>query len=65
MLETVGLDWSELERYHERIAAVTPQQVQAVARKYLVDDRLTVAELVPQPIDTRRPPRTGGAVHAH
>ena len=65
MLETVGLDWSELERYHERIAAVTPQQVQAVARKYLVDGRLTVAELVPQPIDTGRPPRTGGAAHAH
>jgi zinc protease len=65
MLATVGLDWSELERYHQRIAAVTPQQVQAVARKYLVDDRLTVAELVPQPIDRARPPRTGGAAHAH
>ena len=65
MLETVGLHWSEMERYHERIAAVTPRQVQAVARKYLVEDGLTVAELVPQPIDTGRPPRTGGAAHAH
>ncbi len=65
ILETVGLDWSEMDRYHERIAAVTPQQVQAVARKYLVDDGLTIAELVPQPIDARRPPRTGGVAHAH
>ena len=47
MLETVGLHWSEMERYHERIAAVTPRQVQAVARKYFTDERLTVAKLVP------------------
>ena len=65
ILETVGLDWGEMERYHERIDAVTPEQVQAVARKYLVDERLTVAQLVPQPIDPRRPPRTGGTTHAH
>lgn len=65
MLETVGLDWREMERYHERINAVTPAQVQAVARKYLVEDGLTVAELVPQPIDPGRPPRTAGLGHAH
>ena len=51
--------------FNPHIYDPTPQQVQAVARKYLVDDRLTVAELVPQPIDTARPPRTGGAAHAH
>ena len=65
ILETVGLDWREMERYHERIDAVTPEQVQAVARKYLVEDGLTVAELVPQPIDPSHPPRTGGVSHAH
>jgi zinc protease len=65
ILETIGLDWPELERYHEHIDAVTPEQVRAVARKYLVEDRLTVAELVPQPIDPRRPPRSGGVAHAH
>jgi zinc protease len=54
-----------MERYHERINAVTPEQVQAVARKYLVDDGLTVAQLVPQPIDPRHPPRSGGVAHAH
>ena len=35
-----------------------------VAKKYLLDDHLTVAELVPQPIDPDRPPRSGGDGHA-
>jgi hypothetical protein len=33
----------------QKLRKVTPDQVQAVARKYLVDDRLTVAILDPQP----------------
>jgi len=64
ILETVGLSWEDADTYLERIEAVTADQVQAVARKYLLPDRLTVAELVPQPIDPKRPPRTGGAGHA-
>jgi zinc protease len=50
MLETVGLDWRLLDRYLENIKAVTAEQVQAVASKYLIDDHLTVAVLEPQPI---------------
>jgi len=66
ILETVGLSWKDAEHYLERIEAVTAEQVQAVANKYLVQDRLTVAELVPQPIDPDQPPRTaGGAAHVH
>ena len=65
ILETVGLSWKDAERYLERIEAVTAEQVQAVANKYLVPDRLTVAELVPQPIDPDQPPRTAGAAHVH
>jgi len=65
ILETIGLDWREMDRYHEHIESVTPEQIQAVARKYLVDQRLTVAELVPQPIDPKKPPRSGGAGHVH
>jgi len=60
MLETVGLSWKDGEAYLSRIEAVTPEQIQAVAKKYLVDDHLTVAELVPQPIDPKHPPRSGG-----
>lgn len=55
-LDAVGLDWRLADDYPERIRAVTAEQVQAVARKYLVDDRLTVAHLDPQPIDPDNPP---------
>ena len=54
MLETVGLGWRVGDAYVDRIRAVTPDQVQAVARKYLVDTRLTVTELHPLPIDSHR-----------
>jgi zinc protease len=64
VLETIGLGWREAEHYHQQIQAVTPEQVMEVAKKYLLDDRLTVAELVPQPIDPDRPPRRGGDGHA-
>ncbi len=65
ILETVGLDWHLLALEIERLRAVTPEQVQAVARKYLIDDYLTVATLVPQPTDkpVRTTPVTRGAIH--
>jgi len=50
MLETVGLDWREGERYVDRVNAVTPEQIRQVAREYLTDDHLTVAVLEPQPM---------------
>ncbi|TVQ94875.1 MAG: insulinase family protein [Chromatiaceae bacterium] len=57
-LESVGLGWPLLDEYVERLSAVTPEQIQAVARKYLIPDTLTVAVLEPQPMDaaSRRPP---------
>ncbi|MBU1190639.1 MAG: insulinase family protein [Gammaproteobacteria bacterium] len=68
-LESVGLGWRKMDEYLPRIQAVTAEQVQAVARKYLVDDRLTVAVLDPQPMDdeTRAAARaaTKGAGHGH
>ncbi|MEK7207807.1 MAG: pitrilysin family protein [Pseudomonadota bacterium] len=63
-LAAIGLDWRMLDEYVQRVNAVTAEQVQAVARKYLVDSNLTVAVLDPLPIDkAKRPraPRTGGA----
>ncbi len=47
-LETVGLDHKQLDEYVTRIRAVTPEQVQAVAKKYLIDEGLTVAILEPE-----------------
>ena len=51
LLETVGLKWQMIDEYVDKVQAVTAEQVQAVAQKYLVDDSLTVAELDPQPTD--------------
>ena len=53
-LETVGLGWQRKDEYLKKIQSVTPEQVQAVARKYLVEDQLTVAVLDPLPVEGRR-----------
>jgi len=58
-LETVGLDWRLLDEYVDRVKAITPEQVQAVAKKYLIDDHLTVAELVPLPLSEAKPVQGG------
>ncbi len=47
-LETIGLDWRLEQLITERLRAVTAEQVRAVANKYLVDEYLTVAVLVPE-----------------
>lgn len=68
-LETVGLGWQRMDEYLPRIQAVTAGQVQSVARKYLIDDRLTIAVLEPQPMDeaTRARARAAamGGGHGH
>ena len=56
ILETVGLGWPKVDEYLENIKAVTPEQVQQVAQKYLVDDHLVVAILEPQK-DAKTPRR--------
>jgi zinc protease len=48
--ETVGLGWQKVDEFVDKINAVTPQQVQQVAKKYLTEDRLTIGYLDPQPI---------------
>ncbi|KOR29464.1 peptidase M16 [Achromatium sp. WMS1] len=56
ILETVGLNWQIADQYVDRISAVTAEQVQAVAQKYLIDDNLTIAMLDPQPLDSATKP---------
>lgn len=48
LLETIGQDWRLADQELAKLKAVTPEQVQAVARKYLVDRNLTVAVLKPE-----------------
>jgi len=63
---TAGLDHRAREIRYEKLRAVTAEEVRAVAAKYLVDDRLTVAMLDPQPMPEGKPqPRVNlmGAGH--
>jgi zinc protease len=50
MAETVGLGWQVVDQYVEKINAVTADQIQQVAGKYLISDRLSVGYLDPLPI---------------
>ena len=52
MLDTIGLPWQIKDDYVSKILAITAEQVQQVANKYLTDDRLTVAVLDPLPIES-------------
>ena len=63
ILETTGLGWQRKDEYLEKVSAVTPEQVQAVANKYFTEKTLTVAELKPlpmQPGQRARSQNTGG-----
>ena len=51
MLVAIGLDWRLVKTEIEALKAVTPEQVRTVARRYLVDENLTVATLKPLPMD--------------
>ncbi|NJN48309.1 MAG: insulinase family protein, partial [Candidatus Competibacteraceae bacterium] len=55
VLETTGLGWQALDDYIDRIKAVSPEQIRDVVRKYLTDDRLTVALLDPLPLNGKPP----------
>jgi zinc protease len=54
------LSWRFADIYVESVKAVTAEQVMEVAKKYLVDDRLTVAELEPLPIVEQSRYQQGG-----
>ena len=63
-LETTNMDWMLAEQYINNINNVTKEQIQAVAKKYLIDDYLTVAVLDPQPIDAAKSrARSAGGRH--
>ncbi|MCG8425834.1 MAG: insulinase family protein [Chromatiales bacterium] len=53
LLETIGLGWQMMDEYVKQLNAVTPEQVMAVAKKYLQEDYLTVTILEPQPMEEK------------
>ncbi len=50
-MEMVGFSYKDLDLFIEKLQKVTAEQVREVARKYLIDDHLTVAYLDPQPLN--------------
>lgn len=54
-LETTGLSWRDEDTLLDGLKRVTAEQVREVARKYLIDDGLTVASLDPQPMTPGKP----------
>jgi zinc protease len=66
-LAVSGLDVGLIDERVRRIDAVTPEQVSAVARKYLVDSNLTVAILDPLPLapGAKAPAAARGGSSAH
>jgi len=47
-MEMAGFSWRDIDPILERMQLITAAQVQAAAKKYLVDDGLTIATLDPQ-----------------
>jgi zinc protease len=52
---TAGLDYKARDIRYAKLKAVTAEQVRDVAKKYLVDDQLTVAVLDPLPMPEGKP----------
>lgn len=65
MLETMGMDWRLIDKHVEQLKAVTPEMVQQVAKKYLHEDNLFIAELDPLPMESKQLTRRGFAGGRH
>lgn len=57
MLQTIGLPPDSSDIQVRKMQEVTAEQVREVARKYLIDDNLTVAVLDPQPLPGGKRPQ--------
>ena len=60
-LESTGIGYQLMDDYLPQVLAVTPEQIQRVAKKYLINDHLTVAELIPQALKKANNKPTGDA----
>ena len=64
VMEMTGVSHKQIDRIIEKLGQVTAKQVQAVAAKYFNDDQLTVATLVPLPLEDKKPaPPPAGLRH--
>ena len=53
ILESIGVGWQIDKQFNEKIQAVTAQQIQKVAKRYLQNNYLTIATLKPQPLSKK------------
>ena len=64
VMEMTGISHKQIDRIIEKLGQVSAKQVQAVAAKYFNDDQLTVATLVPLPLEDKKPaPPPAGLRH--
>jgi zinc protease len=56
--ESVGAGWRKIDQFVEQIRAVTPKDIQRVARQYLTEDNRTVGTLIPLPPKQSETPST-------
>ncbi|MBS1208728.1 MAG: peptidase [Proteobacteria bacterium] len=54
-LEVLGLSWHDEDKLFEQLRSISTAEVQTAAKQLLSDDTLTVADLVPLPIDPKAP----------
>lgn len=54
MLESLGLPWTLLDEDVAALEAITPDQISAVAKRYLVPERLTRAHVLPESTEETR-----------
>jgi len=62
-LESMNMEWKLADEYVDRIKQVTPEQVRAVARKYLTNDNMTLAVLDPLALDNSTGNNNKGGGH--
>lgn len=56
--ESVGAGWRKIDQFVDQIRAVTPKDIQRVARQYLIEDNRTVGTLIPLPPKQPETPST-------
>ncbi|WP_296917576.1 pitrilysin family protein [Polaromonas sp.] len=62
---TLGLPLDASTRLIARLRSITGAEVQAVAARYFGDDQLSMATLLPQPVDPNRKPRKSAVPLRH
>jgi len=61
----IAFSWKAIDDYLPSIRKVTPEDIQRVARKYLIPDNRTVGILIPLPPKEGKPSPAGGDIKEH